>query len=111
MAAYALYMDLEDVSLFSKRDTLYLAGGARILREHLCAGQDADYYPIDGGLTQNGKGTRLSGIGLHFDSTVWLITLKDYRGRYYYITIKDPEGIGSSRNTVSTFLSSLSLDE
>lgn len=111
MAEYALYMDLEDVSLFSKQDTLHLAGGARILREHLCAGQDADYYPIDGGLTQDGKGVRIYGIGLHFDSTVWLITLKDYHGCYYYITIKDPEGIGKSPDTLSAFLSSISFGE
>lgn len=111
MANYALYMDLEDVSLFSKRDTLHLAGGARILRAQLCAGQDTDYYPIDGGLTQDGKGMRLYGIGLHFDDAIWLITLEDHRGCYYYITIKDPEGIGKSPNTISAFLSSLSIDE
>jgi len=111
MARKAMYVDLGKVSVFSNKEDIYIAGGSRIIREQLCAGQDADFYRIDGGLTQDGKSILIYGFALHFDDTTWLITLKDYNGCHYYISIKDPEGIGSSADTIGTFLSSIVITE
>ena len=109
MVQKSMYVDLSKVSVFSNIEDIYFAGGAKIIREQLCSGQNADYYAIDGGLTQDGKEMRMHGFALHFDADVWLITLKDYNNSYCYITIKDPTGIGSSVDTIGEFLSSLTF--
>lgn len=111
MVQMAMYVDLSKVSVFSKKEDIYLAGGSRIIREQLSAGQDADYYSIDGGLAQDSKAMRLYGFALHFDDTMWLITLEDCNGCHYYISIKDPEGIGESAENIGTFLSSIVITE
>ena len=111
MASAAMYYDLPKLGIFSSMEKLYLSGGAQLLRQQLCAGQDADYYAIDGGLTESGEEMRLYGFALHFDNTTWLITLKDCNDIYYYITIKDPSGVGKSSDTIRKFLSSIRVAE
>ena len=111
MARMAMYVDLSKVSIFSSKEQIHIAGGSQIIRAQLCAGQNADYYDISGGLTEDGKRMRLYGFALHFDNTTWLITLKDCNDIYYYITIKDPSGVGKSSDTIGEFLSSICVAE
>ncbi len=107
----AMYYDLPKLGIFSSMEKLYLSGGAQLLRQQLCAGQDADYYAIDGGLTESGEEMRLYGFALHFDNTTWLIALKDCNDIYYYITIKDPNGLGKTTDTVGELLGSITITE
>lgn len=109
IARKSMYVDLSRVSVFSNIEDIYLAGGAKIIREQLCSGQNADYYAIDGGLTQDGTAMMIQGFALHFDDDIWLITLKDYNNSYYYITVKDPAGIGYSADTIGEFLNSFTF--
>ena len=111
MARAAMYNDLPKLGIFSSREDIYLAGGAQLIREQLCAGQDADYYDIDGGLTESGDKMRLYGFALHFDNTAWLITLKDCNDNYYFITVNAPYGIGKTSDTVEELLNSISINE
>lgn len=111
MANAAMYNDLPKLGIFSSIKELHLAGGAQLIREQLCAGQDAHYYAIDGGLTEDGETTRLHGFTLLFDNTTWLITLIDCNDVYYFITINDPTGIGKTPDTVGELLSSISITE
>ena len=111
MANAAMYNDLPKLGIFSSIKELHLAGGAHLIREQLCAGQDAHYYAIDGGLTEDGGTTRLHGFALLFDNTTWLITLNDCNDVYYFITINDPTGIGKTPDTVGELLSSISIIE
>lgn len=111
MARAAMYNDLPKLGIFSSIEELHLAGGAQLIREQLCAGQDADYYAIDGGLTESGDEMRIHGFALLFDNTTWLITLEDCNDVYYFITIKDPNGIGKTTDTVGELLSSISFSE
>lgn len=111
MARAAMYNDLPKLGIFSSIEELYLAGGAQLIREQLCAGQNADYYAINGGLTENGDTMRIYGFALHFDNTTWLIALNDCNNIYYYITIKDPNGFGKTIDTVGELLSSVSIAE
>lgn len=111
MAGMAMYCDFPKLGVFSSTEEIYLAGGAQLIREQLCAGQNADYYSIDGGLTESGDTVRLYGFALHFENTAWLITLKDYNDSYYYITIKDSDGIGKTIETVGELLSTITIAE
>ena len=111
MARAAMYYDLPKLGIFSSKEELYLVGGAQLIREQLCAGQDADYYAISGGLTESGDEMRLYGFALLFDNTTWLITLEDCNDVYYFITIKDPNGIGKTTDTIRELLSSISVTE
>ncbi len=111
MARAAMYYDYPRLGIFSSIEKLHLAGGAQLLREQLCAGQDADYYEINGGLTEGGDTMRIYGFALHFDNTTWLITLNDCNDVYYYITIKDPNGIGKTIDTVGELLSTITIAE
>lgn len=105
MACAAMYYDLPKLGIFSSTEKLHLAGGAQLIREQLCAGQDADYYAINGGLTGSGDAMRIYGFALHFENSTWLITLKDYEDNYYFMTVKDPTGVGKSIDTISEFIS------
>lgn len=111
MACLAMYYDLPKLGIFSSREELYLAGGAQLIREQLCAGRNADYYAIDGGLTESGDTMRIYGFALHFENTTWLITLNDCNNIYYFIAIKAPDGIGKTIDTVGELLSSVSIAE
>lgn len=111
MARLALRMDLSDVGVFSSEEQVYLVGGARLIRADLCASQNADYYEIDDGLTANSDKMRIYGFALHFDNTVWLITLKDCNDIYYFISIKAPNGVGKSIDTVGALLSTIPIAE
>ena len=110
MMAYSIY-DIGGISIFSSKENIYLAGGAKIIRSQMCAGQDADGYIIDGGLSDDGERTIMYGIALCFDESVWLITLKDFNGNYYYFTINDPNGVGESTESIATFLNSVAVVE
>lgn len=110
MARLSMYQS-SHVGIFSSKEELYLAGGAQLIRQQLCAGQNADYYPIDGRLTENGQNTRVYGFALHFENTAWLITLKDCNDIYYFITVKDPNGVGKTIETIGEFLSSISFSD
>lgn len=107
MARMAMYIDLSKVGVFSSKQQIHLAGGARLVREQICAGQNADYYEVGSGLTSSGDEMRIYGFALHFENTAWLITLKDYEDNYYFITIKDQNGIGKSIDSVRDFLGSV----
>ncbi|MBQ2866418.1 MAG: hypothetical protein IJE90_07900 [Clostridia bacterium] len=107
----AMYYGHPKWGIFAPKEKLYLAGGAKLIRQQLCAGQNADYYSLSGGLTENGDTMRIYGFALHFDNTVWLITLKDHNGVYYYVTIKDPNGIGKNIDTVGELLGSVAASE
>lgn len=109
MARMAMYVDLLEINVFSSKEELYLAGGARIIRKHLCADQDADYYGIDGGLTLDLEKSRIYGFALHFEDNIWLIYLEDFNDNNYYISIKDPDGVGKSIDSIQEFLSSLNV--
>jgi len=111
IASAAMYYDYPKLGVFSSREDIYLAGGAQLIREQLCAGQDADYYAIDGGLTESGDTARIHGFALHFEHTTWLVTLEDCNGVYYFITIKAPDGIGKTIETVGDLLSTISVIE
>lgn len=107
MTRQAMYLDLSEINIFSSDERIHLAGGAKIIRQHFCAGQNADYYRIDGGLTVNGDKMRICGFALRFENTTWQITLKDYEDNYYFITIKDPNGVGKSVESVGELLASV----
>lgn len=111
MARAAMYNDLPKLGIFSSIEELHLAGGAQLIREQLCAGQNADYYAINGGLAESGDAMRIYGFALHFDNTTWLVTLKDCNDIYYYITIKDPNGVGKTTDTVGKLLGSITITE
>lgn len=111
MVRMAMYVDLSKVSIFSSKEQIHLAGGAKLIREQLCAGQNADYYDINGGLTENGEKMQLYGFALHFDNTIWMITLKDCNDAYYFITIEDADGVGKTVDTVGELLSSIHVAE
>lgn len=111
MARLAMYLNLSAINVFSSKEQIYLAGGAQLIRQQLCAGQNADYYEIDGGLTASGNEMRVYGFALHVENATWFITLKDYRDIYYFITIKDPDGIGETIDKVGVLLSSISITE
>lgn len=111
MANAAMFYDLPKYGVLSSVEEIYLAGGAQLIRQQLCAGQHADYYPIDGGLTENGEKTRIDGFALHFENMTWQIMLRDCNGIYYYITIKDPNGVGKSIDKVGELLSTLAVCE
>lgn len=111
MAGAAMYRDLPGCGIFASTETLYLAGGAQLIRAQLCAGRNADFYAVDGGLTEKGDKMRVYGFALHFDDATWLITLKDCNEIYYYITIKDPNGLGKTIETVAELLSSIRIDD
>lgn len=112
MARAAMYNGMPKLGIFSSREKLYLAGGAQLIREQLCAGQNAEHYPIDGGLTKNGNAMRIYGFALYFESSTWLITLRDCNDAYYFfIMVKDPDGIEKTADTVGAFLSSLNVVE
>lgn len=110
MVRFAMCIDLSNIGVFSSNENIYLAGGARILRTQVCASQNADYYEIDGGLTKKGDKMRINGFALHFETT-WLVTLKDCNDIYYFITVKVPDGIGKSIDTIGEFLSNISVAE
>ena len=109
MARKALYFDLSKVSVFSSKEQIYLAGCAQLIREQLCAGQNADYYEIDGGLITSGDKMWIDGFALHFENTTWLVTLKAFNDIYYFVTIKDPDGIGRTIDTVGELLGTISV--
>ena len=109
MIKYAMYNNYNEVTIFSSKDNIFWAGGARLLCDYVCAGKNADMYPIDGGLTEDETTMRISGIALNFDDTLWQIILRDYKGYYYIISVKDPDGIGENQNTVSDFLSTITV--
>ncbi len=111
MARAAMYNVPSNVGVFSATKQLYSAGGARLIREQICAGKNADFYAVDGGLTKDGDLMRIYGFALCFDNSVWLITLKDYNDSYYFITVKDPDGIGKTIDTIGQFLNTLYIDE
>lgn len=111
MARLAMYLNLSEINVFSSKEQIYLAGGAQLIRQQLCAGQHADYYEIDGGLTASGDEMRVYGFALHFENATWLITLKDFNDTYYFITIKDPNGIGETIDKVGVLLSTISITE
>lgn len=105
IAHAAMYYNHPKLGIFAPKEELYLAGGAKIIRHQLCAGQNADCYTVDGGLTSNGTAPLIYGFALHFDDVAWQIVLKDYENNYYFITIKDPNGVGKSIDAVSEFIS------
>ena len=107
MARLAMYHNPPKLGIFSSKDELHLAGGAQIIRQQLCAGQNAEYYTIGGELNASGDKVLISGFALHFENITWLVTLKDYEDNYYYITIKDADGIGKSIDTIGDFLSNI----
>ena len=111
MARAAMYLDLSKIGVFSSTEKIRLAGGARLIREQFCAGQNADYYEIDGGVTVSGDAMRVYGFALCFENTAWLITLKDCNDIYYFITIKDPNGVGKTIDSVGELLSFVSVAE
>lgn len=109
MARKAMYVSLKNASIFSKENEIYIVGGAKILRQWLCAGNDAKYYEIDGGLTQDKSKMRIYGFALLMDGNTWIITLKDYNDYYYYISIHDEKIIKNSEVEVGKILSSIVL--
>lgn len=111
MARAAMYNGMPKLGIFSSKEKLYLAGGARLMREQLCAGQNAEHYPIDGGLTESGDAMRIYGFALRFENSTWLITLKDCNDVYYFITVNDPNGIGKTAETVGKLLSTVAVAE
>ena len=107
MARLSMYYDVRKNVIFSSREEMYLAGGARLLRLQLCAGQNVDYYEIAGEWLASKKCTLIHGFALHFNNDIWQITLRDYEDNYYFITIKDPNGIGKSIDTMVKFLGTI----
>ncbi len=107
MARLAMYYDQPRLGILSSNEELHLAGGSQMIRQHLCAGQNADYHEISGELTADGNEILICGFALHFDDLAWLVTLMDHEDNYYFITIKDPNGIGKSIDTVGEFLSTI----
>lgn len=65
---------------------------------------------IDGGLNEDLNKMRLFGFALHFEDNVWFIFLKN-NDKYYYISIKDPNGIGESIITISNFISTINTND
>ncbi len=109
MAQAAMYYDYEKIGVFSSKKEIYLVGGAQLVRQQLCAGQNADYYAIDGGLTEHGEAMWIYGFALHFNNSTWLIMLKDCNEVYYFISIKDPNGVGETIETIGDLLSTISF--
>lgn len=107
----AMYVDVTSGSVFSSKEKLYLVGGARIVTTQLCAGQNVEYYELDGGLTTDGAAMRLFGFALSFNDNVWLITLKDCNDVYYFITVRDADGVGKSIDSLAGFLSTFYVEE
>ncbi len=109
MMRKALNINLKKTNVFSSKEKLFLAGGSKIIRNHLGINQSADYYEIDGGLTEDFK-EKICGFALYFEDDIWLIYLKDYNDNYCYVSIKDPEGIGKSIDTIKAFLSTININ-
>ena len=106
MLRLAMYSDVPESLMLASDEELHLAGGAQIIRDYLCADRDADYYELGGELASNGK-ILIYGFALNFNDKTWLVTLKDYEDNYYFITVKDSIGIGSSIEALVDFLSSI----
>ncbi len=111
MARAAMYYDPPKFGIFCATEKLYLAGGAQLIREQICAGKSADYYEIDGGLTESADAMRIYGFALHFDHTAWLIMLRDHNDIYYYITVRDPSGVGKTAESIAELLSTITITE
>ncbi len=111
MARLALFKDLGSISIFSPKRDIYTAGGARIIRQALCAGKDAWCYAVDGGLTKNGEGSRIYGAALLVDGSVWMALLEDCNNIHYWITVKAPDGIGKDEDSLAEFLSTIRISE
>lgn len=109
MMRMALNINLKKTNVFSSKEKLFLAGGAKIIRNNLGINQSADYYEIDGGLTEDFK-EKICGFALYFEDDIWLIYLKDYNDNYCYVSIKDPDGIGKSIDTIKAFLSTININ-
>ena len=103
----AMYYDIPKEGIFASKKDIYLAGGAQLIRNQVCAGKNADYYELSGELTSYGDEMLISGFALHFDDSTWLVTLKDYEDNYYFITVKDPNGIGKNIESLTKFLSTI----
>ena len=50
-------------------------------------------------------------MALLFNEILWSIILKDCNNNYYFISIKDPNGIGKTSHTITDFLSSINVIE
>ena len=111
MARLALHCDLRGVSVFSSKRDIHIAGGARLIRQALCAGRNAWCYTVDGGLMEKGGGSRVFGIALLFDGTTWMVFLEDCNDINYHITVKAPDGVGKDADTLAGFLSSIRITE
>lgn len=111
MLRFALSNNALNSNIFSSKKNIYISGGARILRNYVCVGQSSNYYEVDGGLTSDGTKTRIYGIALLFDETLWSIMLRDCNCNYYFISIKDPDGIGKTYQTIADFLSTINVTE
>lgn len=105
MAQAAMCSDYTKLTIFSSKEELYMVGGAQLIRQQLCAEHDADYYAISSELMGNGDEMRIHGFALCFNNATWQIVLKDFEDNYYFITIKDPNGVGESIDTVIEFIS------
>jgi len=57
-------------------------------------------------LTEGGE-ERICGFALHFADGVWQVILKDCEDNYYFITVKDPNGVGRSIEAVAEFISGI----
>ena len=110
MARASMYYDAPQFGIFSSKEQLCLVGGSKLLRQQLCAGRNAEYYEIDGGLTEDGYQMRVYGFALLFDDCTWQIVLKDFNDNYCFVTVKDETGLGTSTDTLAQLLSTICMD-
>lgn len=98
----AMYTDPRRVSVFASKKNILSAGGSRILRSTICAGQDADFYELDGGLTDDSSGMRISGFLLDFGNGARLVTLCDSNGNHCFLTVSgiSAESLNELLNTI-----------
>ncbi|MDD4292080.1 MAG: helix-turn-helix domain-containing protein [Clostridia bacterium] len=105
MSRFALSYDLDKVSVFSSRKDIEIASAVRRIRAVL---YDADANSADV-INYHFVYGEMDGYALNMDNGVWIITLQDQKDNYCNITIKAPEGIGQSADTVTEFLSTIGL--
>lgn len=105
MSRFALSYNLDKVSIFSSRKDIETASAVRCIRTVLYdadvnSSDDVNYHIVYG---------EMNGYALNVDNGVWFITLQDRKNNYCYITISAPEGVGQSAETVTEFLSTISM--
>ena len=105
---YAYRYDLERVTVFSDWSDIQTAAGVRLVRKFadFVSGSEETktMYVLSGDL----KGYIMRGSTGTQDQPIWYAALEE-GGNLCFITVKDPEGIGASIDTLAAWLSTVAI--